>query len=367
MKLRIDGFLSELLTPATTANIESVASEGNASFSELVAISGLSPKLDFRHADLRGVDLGNSDVRGFDFTGADLRGVTGVDVNWDDTTILDQAMTNGSMFAYASAQAAFFRDQPKWYKEFSRRRSADWASATIWVASSIKRQAPDREMAIEVIKALFDHTNDNFLRSQILFFISQAFDTKVEHRDFLIHIVAKFGQNQAVLRAALRTLSTLFMDDETVFELLRRQMKSDDLNTRIEATEGVIRSAHLISHLAAIADELRSGNGYLRRMLVLRVARKHGKGSVDAVTELHQPSTVDYAEEVTADKIERIAYRSLDRRHRQRVVGMQHTNPSFGALKFSAAELSRTISAVRAVFLSLRSKGIPFWGSGLLR
>lgn len=51
-----------------------VAAAERADFVELVSISGLDPKRDFRFANLRGVDLRGCDLREFDFRFADLSG-----------------------------------------------------------------------------------------------------------------------------------------------------------------------------------------------------------------------------------------------------------------------------------------------------
>jgi Uncharacterized low-complexity proteins len=60
-------------TPKLAEKIVAVRRARNASFVQLVEISGLDPTKAFRFANLSGVDLRGQDLRGFDFTGADLR------------------------------------------------------------------------------------------------------------------------------------------------------------------------------------------------------------------------------------------------------------------------------------------------------
>jgi hypothetical protein len=66
------------------------ASASASDFATLVALAGLDPSRDFRHANLRGVDFGAADLAGFDFTGADL---TGADMS--------RARTAGAVFGDA--------------------------------------------------------------------------------------------------------------------------------------------------------------------------------------------------------------------------------------------------------------------------
>ena len=54
--------------------IQRVLEADSDDFISLAKLAELDPKMDFRGADLRGVDFGRSDLSGFDFTSADLRG-----------------------------------------------------------------------------------------------------------------------------------------------------------------------------------------------------------------------------------------------------------------------------------------------------
>ena len=83
----------------------------DANFNKHVAFLNLNPKTDFRFADLAGVDFSDADIQGFDFTGADLRGATGVNVHWDQTTILKGADTSDSLFAYRIDRDRFLAEK----------------------------------------------------------------------------------------------------------------------------------------------------------------------------------------------------------------------------------------------------------------
>lgn len=75
----------ELKVPEKTIEIlRTIAETDDWSFSNLVALSGLDPKVDFRFLDLSGFDFRGTDLRGYDLTGSDLRGCLR-----DKATIID--------------------------------------------------------------------------------------------------------------------------------------------------------------------------------------------------------------------------------------------------------------------------------------
>lgn len=76
-----------ILTDEQKGVVRALREASTADFATLVALAGLDPRRDFRHANLRGVDFGTADLAGFDFTGADL---TGAD--------LSRARTAGAVF-----------------------------------------------------------------------------------------------------------------------------------------------------------------------------------------------------------------------------------------------------------------------------
>ncbi len=85
----------DLLTPKELEAIELVSNSDNPRFDLLVKLSGLDPKQDFTHSDLRRLNMCGADLRGFDFTGSDLRYCArNANTLIDDTTILTDAATD---------------------------------------------------------------------------------------------------------------------------------------------------------------------------------------------------------------------------------------------------------------------------------
>lgn len=85
--------------------------DGN-SFSDLVRVSGASIGHDFVGADLSGVDFSGADLRGYNFSSADLSKAVGKNVLFDRTTLLDNARTDGSIFAHEVAKRHFLNTDP---------------------------------------------------------------------------------------------------------------------------------------------------------------------------------------------------------------------------------------------------------------
>lgn len=81
-----------MLTDSERDAIERVLASLDIRFDKLVALAGLDPREDFRHAELRALNFCGADLRGYDFSGSDLRD-TVIDGNTliDETTILDGA------------------------------------------------------------------------------------------------------------------------------------------------------------------------------------------------------------------------------------------------------------------------------------
>ena len=69
-------------------------------FTDLVKKYAMDPKKDFMHANLSGVDFSFCDITGYSFYGSDLTNCTGVDVTFDQSTIIENADVDGSFFQY---------------------------------------------------------------------------------------------------------------------------------------------------------------------------------------------------------------------------------------------------------------------------
>lgn len=201
-------------------------------FGDLVREAGLSKETDFVEADLVGVDFTGSDLRGFDFTGADLRNSFGVDFKFDETTILSRAFVDGSVFALEKEKRDFFdlhRDQADL---FLRLQKEHWSHGAIWVSENLKRSSKNFDASAKIAKFLFSHVEDQTYKNQILYFLRNTFDSKIEYRDFLISQAANPNESYRTIRGVIDILSRSFSNDETVRKMLLLYLQHENPEIR---------------------------------------------------------------------------------------------------------------------------------------
>jgi len=272
---------------------------------------GLDPRSDFRQADLFCVDFSNSDIRGYDFTGSDLRGATGINVKWDQTTILKDAETASSVFAYAQARDAYFRNHPDLAEQVQRLSKEHWTHTILEVADLLDRKKVNPD-SLWVAKSLFDATKSLPVRSNILYFMSPASDDPEQHKDFIYNICARYSDEPPVIKSAIRTLNALYLSDIGVVNVLGSFLDHSDIAIRNEALKGILSSRYfsraspkLLQYTIACGDSL------LRRRFVGRAARAMGPEYVRAATDTATKNFLDFAEPITTGNIMKIAETTL--------------------------------------------------------
>lgn len=299
------GTLNDKVDEKARALIDAYVTTPTAQFDEDVRFLGLNPSTDFMHSDLSNVSFGASDLRGFDFTGADLSGCTGLGAQWDETTVFSDANVVGSIFAYAKHSQDFFFENPKWQNELNRLSKTHWARSIIWVADHIAPNRSARAEAIEVSKAYFEHSTDAAVRSNILFFLNDAFDSKTEHRDFLIHIMNKHSDDPKIVKPAVVVLSSLFSRDKFVVNILYELIQDQTQNNGVRrmALRGVINSPSYSLALDFILDDEALYAADLRQLYTRRFASRRGKFAVNACTQARGNRCFDFLEVITREKI----------------------------------------------------------------
>ncbi|MBY5325920.1 hypothetical protein HFN03_01545 [Rhizobium leguminosarum] len=155
-------FLTEDLSSADIDAIREMALTDDASFSNLLRITGFDPRSDFADADLRGMDFTDADLRGFNFSGADLRGSIGENVTWDSTTILDNAALDGSFFA--RQEAAMGID----VETYQPLRGAHWTHQIIILERELRRDDLDQTRKMATASVLYSMARDSFVRRNAL-------------------------------------------------------------------------------------------------------------------------------------------------------------------------------------------------------
>jgi pentapeptide repeat protein len=268
-----------------------------------INLLGLNPKTDFRYADLACIDLSNSDLRGFDFTGSDLQGATGVNVKWDDSTILDHAQLADSLFEYRLARERFFVNNPLLHDEVQRLSKSYWTQTILGVERRLRKEG-DSVDSTRIAQAVFDGVSDITVKSNILFFMRLALVDKEAHKGFIYNIFAQHSDNLSIVRAAIRALSSLYRNDLGAFNILVKYMGHKDKSIREEALNGVVGSKHLLRVFDMVhAHVMSSTNSLVRRMFLGRAARLAGPEFLAAAHDADVLNYLDFAETISYRKV----------------------------------------------------------------
>jgi hypothetical protein len=330
----------------------------------------LDPKRDFRFADLSGIDFSNSNIKGFDFTGADLRGATGINVQWDSTTILKGADTSDSLFAYKLSLDQFLAQNPASAKQVNRLSKAYWPNAILGVEKLLSDKAD--VASIFVAKAVFEETRDLVVRSNILFFMKRVSDSADDHRHFIYNIFASHSNEPNIIRAGIRALSELYTNHFGTLNVLMAYLDHKDETLRIEALKGILRSTHLHAVLDRILARVTTlKDGTFRRTFLGRVAHMAGRDYVLATTDTGISNFIDFIEPISERKMSSIAQNAIikERIERRNAAGpSQHLiNPS-ALVNVKESDIVRRARRYRRLLEQLKAKyKIPFkfeWEDG---
>jgi hypothetical protein len=283
----------------------------------------LDPTSDFRYADLSCVDFSYSNICGFDFTGSDLRGATGVNVEWDNTTILKYANTADSLFSHRLSRDRFFAENPLVGEEVQRLTGERWTGQILGVERLLSSKNKD-DSAIRIAGAVFDEVNDITVRSNILFFMKRAIDSPGEYRNFLYNIFACHGGEAKIIRSAMRALRALYPHDIGAFNLMTRYLNHCDVDISTEALNGVLASRHLSGILHKV-QTLLSGpeREYQRRLFLGRLARMAGNDYMQATSDPRVNNYLDYMEVITKRTMDAIAEHALISEKSRRVAAQR--------------------------------------------
>jgi hypothetical protein len=324
----------------------------------------LDPKNDFKHADLSFVDFSHSDLRGFNFSGSNLFGATGVNVQWDHSTILQNARIEDSLFQYKVLKERFFHENRHLRLQVEQLKSQYWTQTITGVAAALRKGGSD---ASHVAQAVFDEVQNTTVRSNILYFMRLAVPDREHHKAFLYDIIAQHKEAQ-IVRSAVHALSGLYKDDLGAVNIMIRLLTHAERMVRTEAVVGLLASKHLFSkHPFDVFERVReyvlmSADSMIRRSFVARVARSAGRRYALAARAADVANFLDFAEKISNRTIFLAAEHSLISEKAARAIksGTARTSiESVAAIK--EIEIGARADHHKAMLKELRDKyGIPF-------
>lgn len=282
-------------------------------FSERVEYLGLNPALDLKHADLSFENFTNSDIRGYNFTGSNLGGVTGSNVTWDESTILNGADVSDSIFAYELAKRAFVQEHPELNARIARLKNEYWANTIIAVERALREGSESLYVRTKFAEAVFDEVKDRTVRSNILLYLGATYNSAKEHKEFLYSILAEQKADPITVTAVLDTLATLYSQDLDCFNTLRRFLRDKDPNIVRSATNGVFSSVHFFQAYDEILSIVKvSNNSAMRRALVGKIVNQELGRAAPLFRDDLINNYIDYDEPIFGARLERIARKSFN-------------------------------------------------------
>ena len=166
--------------------------------------------------------------------------------------------------------------------------------------------------ALKIARAVFDESKSLTVRSEILLYMALGAETKEEHKAFIYHTLSRFSEEPRILRSCLRTLRSLYVNDQDAFNLMVRFINHSDEMVSQEAAAGVLYSSQFKSASESVRDALVSaGSSLTRRAYLARIAAAEFKQLDEILLDDVVSNYVDFAEPISNSKLKRMAKKSL--------------------------------------------------------
>ncbi|MBS3850498.1 pentapeptide repeat-containing protein [Devosia sp. BSSL-BM10] len=354
-------FANGLFSNAVATQIENLADAAFASFEGQVLAAGLRRQSDLQFADLSGVDLSHSNLQGFDFTGADLRGAGGINVKWDHTTIFDGADLDGSVFAAPVRLARLFDENLKAQDLLRQLQRSGTDKAIIWVADNLLRGQEASSLAQLIGQVLFLTSEDTFLRSQLLFFLSSRLPPSAL-AELVTASLSNHHESGPVVRAALNVVRRRKLQaDAGIRQTILSLVKSPNSSIQTSSLSAIMRSGVLPRELEYIKLAMEE-NEQLRKIYITEVSHIRGP-EFDIVTRhpVHR-DTYSFGQKITSLEIYLIARRwlKLEANTLEARKGVPLHKRSPASETFSESAVRERMKSVIELWDSLKRWGIHF-------
>ncbi len=226
--MKTDIILSDLIDESKQAIALSKAEGVGSNFNALCSALGLDVKSDFIHSNLFGVDFSGANLTGCNFYGADLRESFGIDVIIDDSTILDGADLDGSMFAKYARERKYFREERDAEKYYKILKSEDYSYVTSWVSKRFSDELDDTRVLKNIddvglqilLQKLITDEIDISKRASLFHFLRDFTETPQQLREIILQIIAFHINDSAIIRSFLKVAGNIFSNDSVIARCL---------------------------------------------------------------------------------------------------------------------------------------------------
>ena len=333
-------FFSLDFTADQTDALAALLAHPSDDFMTLVRVAGLDPQVDFRHSNLRDVDFGGADLRGFDFTGADLRGAIG-SPRWDQTTLLDDADLEGSVFDLATRQIRAEAPPVPLPIGFENQH---WPELIMWMDQLQANPDRYREDAEKLLYVLLK-AEDTFVRRTALRYLSEYLTPNVIME--LIRELVFDAEEKSLVMPAFALLQTFYPDNQ----LEVRRFVTGLLRGRwtVEAADFLLRNIRndQLAFRSLVEFMSRHPTSAVRRQFIASLAEQHGAGAALVVRDPLSGDVFDFGAPISLDAVNLIV-RAITRikRDEEEQKGRRPISDTFPA---------NTIGGIRKKVLSLLS------------
>ncbi|MHA6643714.1 pentapeptide repeat-containing protein [Mesorhizobium sp. A623] len=278
-------YLSNILSEPAVSGIEALAGARAATFQQLVKLAGLDPARDFQNADLRNIDLTDSDLRGFNFSGADLRGAIGIRVQWDDTTIFDNAELSVSIFAAKIRLKVFFDTDERANTLLTSISRQSWSDKILWASQNLLTSGRHHDVALPITEALFYQAKDDeFLQAELMRYLAPRMQAREELHDMLVAALSDEPKSAVVIRSAFSILQRKQLTSAAnVRQQVLMLVKSRKSATQEAAVQFLMRNHPTHEEIGTIKSAAEASGGFLEGLYVAELTRLLG-GAYEIVT-----------------------------------------------------------------------------------
>ncbi|TPI63950.1 pentapeptide repeat-containing protein [Mesorhizobium sp. B3-1-7] len=273
-----DTFLTQILPASTSEALARIAKATDASFSEQVQLAGIDRLKDLKQADLRNVDISYSDLRGFNLTGADLRGVTGIYFQKDNSTILDGADLEGSVFAAKARLAALFETDERARNVLKSVNRASVSGQLEWAVKNLQATGKYHDIAIPVTEALLYRSSNDFLRAEFMRYLAPRIESREALKEMLLTAISDHPESSTIVGGAVQLFRRHGMSqDSGIRQTAIALLDSSAAAIKAAALRFLMRTQPTLHEYETIKAKAISGDEQLGPLFVAEVASDIGE------------------------------------------------------------------------------------------
>ncbi|UWQ73302.1 pentapeptide repeat-containing protein [Leisingera sp. M658] len=273
--------------------------EGDLTFTEMAECLDLQPECDFKDSNLTNTDFSYSDLRGFNFKGADLRNAYGMDVQVDQTTNLNGALVENSIFQNLVEERIFFEENNRASRIYEALKKGDPYEVSSWVSSrgdrlvSKKFKNISEEQASLLCKKLIVDDIDLTKRTTLFYYLHRFTNSTSDLHRVVSDFVAFHLGNPGVILSFVRVAGDVLSNDEFVAKTILSLCDHRDIGVKEAAFSAITKTPLFAKNYRRIRSLFFSeANTQVRKQIILKTAIKLGAQFVLSINTEGRSGTI---------------------------------------------------------------------------